>query len=74
MNDVERVLQQRNIGGRVRIKVSEGELDDSWRIDDTTVSLAESAGTSGFRLLANLEDVAFKPTTNSAALLYTQAT
>ena len=74
MNDVKRILQQRDVGRRVRIKILEGELDDCWWIDDTAVSLPESAGAGRFRLLADLEDVPFKPIGTLASFLYTQLT
>ena len=57
---MERILKQGNIRRRLGIEIMEGKLDYGRRVDDTAISLTETAGASSLRLLADLEDVAFE--------------
>ena len=61
MYNIERPSEFRNISGRLRIKVSERQLDNRRRIDDPTISFSKPTSTRSNGLLTNLKNVTVRP-------------
>lgn len=59
MNYVKCPLESGNISGGFRVIIGNGELDNWWRVNDATISLAKPACASSNWLLSDAEIVAF---------------
>lgn len=65
MNDIKGIFEFRDIRRRTRVVITEQQLEDWRRIDDTPVSFAKTTGSRSDGLLSNMELIPFRAKTQS---------